>query len=72
LVLPGSMRTCSQPTSKKMGHRRSANNGAANNKTSGVRWAYFLAAKPTAKCPMNMWGVNQSADDRIHGTIMSE
>jgi hypothetical protein len=25
-----------------------------------------------AKCPMNMRGVNQSADDRIHGTVLSK
>src|SRR5579863_8575446 len=53
-VLPGSIRTCSQPSSRKKGHRISATWGAASNTASEVRGANRLAAKPTAKCPMNM------------------
>src|SRR5260370_6757074 len=53
-VLPGSIRTRSQPNSKNQGHNKSESKGAASNNASDVRGAYFLAANPTAKCPMNM------------------
>lgn len=53
-VLPGSIRTRSQPNSRNQGHNKSERKGAPGNNASDVRGAYFLAANPTAKCPMNI------------------
>src|ERR1700685_3766237 len=50
------MRTCSQPSRRKKGHRRSRKQGAAISRARLVRGANFLAAKPTAQWPMNMVG----------------
>src|SRR5215469_4527924 len=52
--MPGTMRTCSQPRSRNTGQSRSRNKGAASSVAREVRGANFLAAKPTAKWPMNM------------------
>src|SRR5579862_1144862 len=53
-VMPGTERTCSQPRMRKMGQRMSLRSGAARSSASEVCGANFLAAKPTAKWPMNM------------------
>src|SRR6516162_9836544 len=53
-VMPGTERTCSQPRMRKKGQRRSLRSGAARSSASDVRGANFLAAKPTAKWPMNI------------------
>lgn len=53
-VLPGSIRTRSQPNSRNQGHNKSESKGAASNNASDVRGAYFLAANPTAKRPMKI------------------
>src|SRR5438445_10347059 len=48
------MPTCSQPSNRKAGQRRSARMGAVISSPSEVRGAARLAASPTAKWPMNM------------------
>ena len=67
LVLPGSIRTRSHPNSTNQGQSKSANNGAASRRARDVRGANLLAAKPTAKCPMNT-GVDCSRDRHMGGT----
>src|SRR5204862_2880633 len=52
--MPGVMRTTSTPAASNTGHRRSANTAAANNAASDTRGTHRLAAKPKAKCPINM------------------
>src|SRR5262245_8755354 len=52
--MPGTMRTCSQPKRRNIGQSRSRKTGAAISTAREVRGANFFAAKPTAKCPINI------------------
>src|SRR5947199_2660455 len=51
------MRTRSTPSSTKIGQRMSARRGAASSGPSEALGATLFDAKPTAKCPMNMGGM---------------
>src|SRR4051794_15869858 len=52
-VLPGSMRTRSMPSSRNIGQSRSTSSQAMNSVPSETEGAARLAAKATAKWPMN-------------------
>jgi len=53
-VFPGTTRTRSHPSKRKIGHKPSNNIGATINVPNDVFGAILFAADPTAKWPMNM------------------
>src|ERR1700676_1093587 len=60
-VSPGAIRACSQPSNRNTDHNMSRSTGAAIRAAKEVRGANFLAAKPTAKWPINMLRPQESS-----------
>src|SRR5882672_11537215 len=52
--MPGTTRTCSSPSNRKIGQIRSRNAAAKTRNPNEVRGATRLPASATPKCPMNM------------------